>query len=279
MSFYGKYPVSGGSGGTGSGTVTSVTFTGDGTVLSSTPSSAVTTSGTLTAALATQSANLILSGPATGSPATPTFRSLVAADIPSLSATYLSLAGGTMAGTIAMGGRLITGAGQVYSGNFFRPVGNSSTNAPLPVSAHVDITPVAISTGTGEQDLISYTAPAGALGNNGEYLEFEFGFTTVSHSDNQTFRVYFGATKIFESTFDPIGTPVIVKGKIFKTGTSTQIAFCSQDAQASNWSYNASPTENLNSAIVLKATGQADQSFANQIVNQYLCVKWFPYNN
>lgn len=35
----------------GSGTVTSVTFTGDGTVLSSTPSSAVTTTGTVTASL------------------------------------------------------------------------------------------------------------------------------------------------------------------------------------------------------------------------------------
>lgn len=47
-------------GGGGSGTVTSVTFTGDGTVLSSTPSSAVTTSGTLTATLATQTANTVL---------------------------------------------------------------------------------------------------------------------------------------------------------------------------------------------------------------------------
>ena len=42
------------------GTVTSVTFTGDGTVLSSTPSSAVTTSGTVTASLATQTANTVL---------------------------------------------------------------------------------------------------------------------------------------------------------------------------------------------------------------------------
>ena len=37
--------------GAGSGTVTSVTFTGDGTVLSATPSSAVTTTGTVTATL------------------------------------------------------------------------------------------------------------------------------------------------------------------------------------------------------------------------------------
>lgn len=42
------------------GTVTSVTFTGDGTVLSSTPSSAITTSGTLTATLANQTANTVL---------------------------------------------------------------------------------------------------------------------------------------------------------------------------------------------------------------------------
>ena len=66
----------------GGGTVTSVTFTGDGTVLSSTPSSAVTTSGTVTAALATQTANEVLAGPTSGSAAAPTFRSLVVADVP-----------------------------------------------------------------------------------------------------------------------------------------------------------------------------------------------------
>jgi hypothetical protein len=68
--------------GSGSGTVTSVTFTGDGTVLSSTPSSAVTTSGTVAATLATQAKNVALAGPATGLNAAPTFRALVAADLP-----------------------------------------------------------------------------------------------------------------------------------------------------------------------------------------------------
>jgi hypothetical protein len=73
----------------GSGSVTSVTFTGDGTVLSSTPSLAVTTSGTVTAALATQSANVVLAGPATGSAANPTFRALVAADLATQSANVV----------------------------------------------------------------------------------------------------------------------------------------------------------------------------------------------
>lgn len=58
----------------GGGTVSSVTFTGDGTVLSSTPSSAVTASGTLMAALATAAPNTVLAGPSSGSAAAPTYR-------------------------------------------------------------------------------------------------------------------------------------------------------------------------------------------------------------
>ena len=66
------------------GTVTSVTFTGDGTVLSSTPSTAVTASGTVTAALATQAKNIVLAGPVSGATSVaPTFRALVNADMPS----------------------------------------------------------------------------------------------------------------------------------------------------------------------------------------------------
>ncbi len=53
--------------------------------------SPVTTTGTLTAALAIQNANLVFAGPTTGSANTPTFRSLVAADIPDLSLVYQPL--------------------------------------------------------------------------------------------------------------------------------------------------------------------------------------------
>lgn len=56
----------------GTGSVTSVTFTGDGTLLSSTPSSAVTTTGTLTATLANAGAKTVLGNP-TGSSAAPVY--------------------------------------------------------------------------------------------------------------------------------------------------------------------------------------------------------------
>ena len=72
----------------GAGTVTSVAlslpniFTVGG--------SPVTSTGTLSATLATQQANAVFAGPGTGANASPTFRALVAADIPDLSATYLT---------------------------------------------------------------------------------------------------------------------------------------------------------------------------------------------
>jgi hypothetical protein len=74
----------------GNGTVTSVALALPASVFTIS-GSPVTTSGTLTGAFATQSANTLFAGPTTGASAVPTFRSLVAADIPSLS-QYLLVA-------------------------------------------------------------------------------------------------------------------------------------------------------------------------------------------
>lgn len=68
-------------GGGGSGTVTSVALTAPSIL--SVAGSPVTTAGTLALSLANQNANLVFAGPATGAAAAPTFRSLVASDLPS----------------------------------------------------------------------------------------------------------------------------------------------------------------------------------------------------
>lgn len=52
--------------------------------------SPVTTTGTLTATLADQAANKVFAGPSTGADAAPTFRSLTATDIPTLTAAKIS---------------------------------------------------------------------------------------------------------------------------------------------------------------------------------------------
>ena len=86
-----------------SGTVTSVGVSVPTSILSvaNTP---VTTSGTIALSLATQTANHVWSGPTTGAAATPTFRALVAADIPALS--YLPSSGGTVSGNVVVTGTL-----------------------------------------------------------------------------------------------------------------------------------------------------------------------------
>jgi hypothetical protein len=76
----------------GSGTVTSVALSLSAeldSILDAT-GSPITTSGTLGLDLATQAANLVLAGPSSGSPAKPTFRSLVADDVPTLTTSKLS---------------------------------------------------------------------------------------------------------------------------------------------------------------------------------------------
>ena len=83
------------SGGSGLGTVTSVSYTGDNVVYSTGPTTPVTTSGTLQPALKTQTANTILAGPTTGSAATPTFRSLTVADLPLLTASRALVSDGS----------------------------------------------------------------------------------------------------------------------------------------------------------------------------------------
>ena len=77
-----ELPTTGG----GSGSVTSVALALPAFITVS--GSPVTASGTLTGALAVQNANKVLAGPATGSDAAPTFRALVAADIPALTHPY-----------------------------------------------------------------------------------------------------------------------------------------------------------------------------------------------
>lgn len=81
------------SSGPGSGTVTSVGLSLPAEF--NVTGSPVTTSGTLTGAWATETANRVFAGPASGGAATPTFRALVAGDLPAGTGTVTSITQGT----------------------------------------------------------------------------------------------------------------------------------------------------------------------------------------
>lgn len=85
--------------GAGIGTVTSVALALPN--IFSVAGSPIISSGTITGTLATQTANTIFSGPATGSAAAPTFRTLVAADIPVITESKFSFSDITTANATA----------------------------------------------------------------------------------------------------------------------------------------------------------------------------------
>ena len=95
------------------GTVTSVALSLPG--IFSVAGSPVTTSGTLSATLASQSANTVWAGPTSGAVAAPTFRALVAADLPSHSHAATDISSGTIAAARmpALTGDCTTSAGAV----------------------------------------------------------------------------------------------------------------------------------------------------------------------
>lgn len=107
----------------GTGTVTSVAMT--------VPSyytvtgSPITSSGTFALSVNNQNANTVLAGPTTGAATTPTFRSLVSADIPNLGASYLPLTGGTVTGNVSIVGTFAQGNTSSATGTYSAAFGVS----------------------------------------------------------------------------------------------------------------------------------------------------------
>jgi hypothetical protein len=138
--------------GTGSGTVTTASVVSAngfaGTVANATTTPQITLTTTVTGLLSgngtaisaassgygdttnpygSKTTNYVLAGPAGGPSASPSFRALVAADIPDLSGTYLSLGGGTMTGAITL-----------------RSGSNTSGTAPLYFSSSTNLLSTAV---------------------------------------------------------------------------------------------------------------------------------------
>lgn len=90
-------------GSAGGGTVSSVALTAPSFL--SVSGSPITSTGTIAITLASQTANHVFAAP-NGSSGTPSFRALVSADIPDLSASYLPIAGGTISSNLTVSGNL-----------------------------------------------------------------------------------------------------------------------------------------------------------------------------
>lgn len=138
--------------------------------------------------------------------------------------------------------------------------------------------------GGGEDDLHSHTLPANLLATNGDTVEFDFGGTLdPGLSANLNIRVYFGATLLGDLTgLSGIeATSWRAHGRIIRTGAATQIAICTIQSNAlaaedRSVTSHTTPAETLSGAIVLKATGQTDDTTDDRVVQTMSVVKWYP---
>ena len=140
-------------GGTGLSTITAGSYLiGNGTtaVALKTPAEVLSDIGALSATT-TRNANVVYAGPSSGSAAAPTFRALVAADIPSLAASKIT--SGTFG--VARGG---TGLSTITAGSYL--IGNGTTAVALKTPAEVLSDIGALSATTTRNANIVYAGPS-----------------------------------------------------------------------------------------------------------------------
>lgn len=143
-----------------------------------------------------------------------------------------------------------------------------------------DTTSVGNTADTNEDNLITYSLAGGALGSNGQSIEVEAAGTYANNADTKRVRLYLGATVLFDTTAQGfVAGGWKIKASIIRTGAATQIAcaeYFGDVTKVSNTVLYTTPTETLSGAITIKCTGQAGAANANDIVQQYLKVKFMP---
>lgn len=165
-----------------SGTVTSVGLSLP--AIFTVSGSPVVSSGTLTGTLATQTANRVWAGPTTGSAAAPTFRALVAADIPDISATYL-----TPTSTASLTNK---------SGNISQWTNDSGYITSVGTGGTGIVTVGTVTTGTWNATVIAGQYGGTGVANTGRTVTLSGNLTTTG-AFNPTFAIPSSSTWTFPS--------------------------------------------------------------------------------
>lgn len=140
----------------------------------------------------------------------------------------------------------------------------------------VNVTPVGTGADTTEDNLMTYSLPAGTLSTNGMGVRITAWGTGVNTADTTTVRAYFGSTLLVGPALTANSTNSWrVVCEVFRTGATAQTAAGSLICTGSLATAKVTtPAETLSGAVTIKLTGQrASTSSANSIIQDGMIVE------
>lgn len=151
----------------------------------------------------------------------------------------------------------------------------AATTGTVELSLNTNATAVG-NVGTGEDDLISFSLPAGALQATGRGVKITAWGTSANNANAKTIRMKFGATNIISLALTASQANTWrAEGIVIRTGATTQEANA-QIIQAGTVSQVdveiTAPAETLSGAVTIKCTGEATSD--NDIVQEGMLVEF-----
>lgn len=131
------------------------------------------------------------------------------------------------------------------------------------------------------ETLHTLTLRPGLLASDGDSIEAEYTYRSVSSVDPAGFGVHFGAT----SLTPPVGVvqaggDTIAKVRVVRTGPKTQRAYVDVATSVSAWTPLAAafstPTEDLSGPVVIRSSGYSESGLANIVVCKTSIVTFRP---
>lgn len=128
--------------------------------------------------------------------------------------------------------------------------------------------------GTGEDQLYSYTLPAGKLATDEQSLRIRVALSLTANGNNKRVKVKFGAVNIVDPGINGISGTVVIDCQVIRTGAATQKCNCSVMALSGSHAVLSDMTETLSGTVAIVVTGEAVSN--NDIIKESVSVKFEP---
>jgi hypothetical protein len=155
-------------------------------------------------------------------------------------------------------------------------LGGSTSYGAVPAKASINTTAVG-NVGTGEDNLMTYSLPAGALSAAGKGVRITAWGTAANNADAKTLKLHFGSVAILTvSLTTSQACTWRIEAVVFSTGTDAQ-DYSAQLVQGGTATLvdveGGSLTQDDGAAITIKCTGEATSN--NDVVQEGLLVTFF----